>query len=122
MMSIGNQKFGIPRKYQYQIGIWYFCPKFLGIFLVFYRQFENDNVKIWLNFGIFFGKIKIGLVFGFCGCHFIGIGLVMVCHFLKMRSLVHTHLTSIHPWVIPCEITQKSAILTPTPFDFGENW
>ena len=23
---------------------------------------------------------------------------------------------------IPCEITQKSAILTPTPFDFGENW
>ena len=25
-------------------------------------------------------------------------------------------------WVIPCEITQKSAILTPTPFDFGENW
>ena len=24
--------------------------------------------------------------------------------------------------VIPCEITQKSAILTPTPFDFGENW
>ena len=25
-------------------------------------------------------------------------------------------------WVIPCEIIQKSAILTPTPFDFGENW
>ena len=25
-------------------------------------------------------------------------------------------------WVIPCEITQKSAISTPTPFDFGENW
>ena len=25
-------------------------------------------------------------------------------------------------WVIPCEITQKSAILTPTAFDFGENW
>ena len=23
--------------------------------------------------------------------------------------------------IIPCEITQKSAILTPTPFDFGEN-
>ena len=25
-------------------------------------------------------------------------------------------------WVIPCEITQKSTILTPTLFDFGENW
>ena len=24
--------------------------------------------------------------------------------------------------VISCEITQKSAILTPTPFDFGETW
>ena len=57
MMSIGNQKFGIPRKYQYQIGIWYFCTKFLGIFLVFYRYFENDLVKIWLNIGIF-GRIK----------------------------------------------------------------
>ena len=37
-----------------------------------------------LKFGlilVFFGRIKIGLVFGFCGCHFIGIGLVLVCHF-----------------------------------------
>ena len=34
VMSIGNHKFCIPRKYQNQIGIWYFCPKFLGIFLV----------------------------------------------------------------------------------------
>ena len=40
-------EFGIPRKYQYQIGIWYFCPKFLGIFLVFYRCFEEALVKIW---------------------------------------------------------------------------
>ena len=30
---------------------------------------------------VFVGRIKIGLVFGFCGCHFIGIGLVLVCHF-----------------------------------------
>ena len=76
-MSIGNQKFGIPRKYQYQIGIWYFCPKFLGNFLVFYRYFEEALIKIWLNIGIF-GRINIGLVFGFCSCHFIGIGLVSV--------------------------------------------
>ena len=76
-MSIGNQKLGIPRKYQYQIGTWYFCPKILGIFLVFYRYFEEALVKIWLNMGIF-GRIKIGLVFGFCSCHFIGIGLVSV--------------------------------------------
>ena len=71
----------MPRNYQCQIGIWYFSPKFLGIFWLFYRHFENDHVKIWLNIGIFFGKIKIGSVFGFCGCHFIGIGLVLVCHF-----------------------------------------
>ena len=33
---------------------------------------------IFLNFGlilVFFGRIKIGLVFGFSGCHFIGFGL-----------------------------------------------
>ena len=76
-MSIGNQKFAIPRKYQYQIGIWYFYPKFLGIFLVFYRYSEENLVKIWLNIGIF-GRIKIGLVFGFCSCHFIGMWLVSV--------------------------------------------
>ena len=37
-----------------------------------------------LKFGlipVFFGRIKIGLVFGFCGCHFIGIGLVSVYNF-----------------------------------------
>ena len=83
-MSIGNQKFGIPRKYQNQIGIWYFFPKFIGIFLVFYRNvvasLPHVLVKIWLNIGIW-GQNKIGLVFGFCVCHFIGIGLVSVCHF-----------------------------------------
>ena len=46
VMSIGNQKFGIPRKYQYQIGIWYFCPEFLGIFLVFNRYLECGLRKI----------------------------------------------------------------------------
>ena len=40
----------------------------------------NVLVKIWLNIGIL-GQNKIGLVFGFCVCHFIGIGLVSVCHF-----------------------------------------
>ena len=52
-MSIGNQKFGTPRKYQYQIGIWYLCLKFLCIFLVFYRYLEHGLPKIWLNIGIF---------------------------------------------------------------------
>ena len=80
VMSIGNQKFGISRKYQNQIGIWYFCPKFLGIFLVFSRNFVNVLVKIWLHIGIL-GQNKIVLVFGVCVCHFIGIGLVSVCHF-----------------------------------------
>ena len=77
VMSVGNQKFGIPRKYQYQFGIWYFRQKFLGIFMVFYRYFEKALVKLSLNIGIF-GRTKIGLVFGFCSCHFIGIGLVSV--------------------------------------------
>ena len=40
VMSIGNQEFGIPRKYQYQIGIWYLCLKFLDVFLVIYRNLE----------------------------------------------------------------------------------
>ena len=53
VMLIGNQEFGIPGKYQYQIGIWYLCLKFLGIFLVFYRNLEYDLVKSWFNIGIF---------------------------------------------------------------------
>ena len=54
-MSTGNQKFGtyLPRKYQYQIVIWYFFPKFLGIFLVLCRYLGNNLLKIWLNIGIF---------------------------------------------------------------------
>ena len=56
VMSIGNQTFGITSKYQYQIGIWYSCSKFLGIFLVFYRDLEYVLYKIWLNIGIFSEK------------------------------------------------------------------
>ena len=82
-MLIGNQKFGIPRKYQYQIGIWYFCLKFIGIFLVFYQYLEYDRLKIWLNIGIFRqNKIRFGIS-SFCGCRVIGIGLVSVRHFLE---------------------------------------
>ena len=81
VLSIGNQELGIPKKkYRYQIGIWYLCLKFFGIFWVFYRNLEYDLVKSWFNIGIF-RQNKIGLVFGFCGCHFIGIGLISVCHF-----------------------------------------
>ena len=79
-MSIGSQKFGIPRKYQNQIGIWFFCPKIFGILLAFLQCFENELVKIWLNIGIF-RQNKIGLVFGFCSFHFIGVGLVSACDF-----------------------------------------
>ena len=53
VMSIVNQKFGLPRKYQYQIGIWYFCPRFLGIYLVFYGCLQYDLLKTLLNIGIF---------------------------------------------------------------------
>ena len=51
-----------------------------GYFLGIYRYLEYGLVKIWFNVGIF-RKNKIALVFGFCGCHSIGIGLVSVCHF-----------------------------------------
>ena len=82
VMSIGNQEFGIPTKkisipnrylvFMSQIS-WYF----LGILSVIL-------ITVLLKFGlilVFFGRIKIGLVFVFCGCHFLGIGLVSVCHF-----------------------------------------
>ena len=82
VMPIGNKKFGVPRNYHYQIGIWCFCPKLLGIFLVFCRNLAYGLLKIWLNIGIF-RQNKIGLVFGFRSCYFIGVGLVLVCHFRK---------------------------------------
>ena len=43
-------------------------------------------------------------------------------HINKYISMSTIFAGPINIWVIPCEITQKSAILTPTPFDFGENW
>ena len=94
-MSIGNQEFGIPRKYQYQIGIWYLCPKFLGIFWVLYRYLEYGLVKIWLNIGIFRQNKK---QFGY-SVSVITISLVSVWFrfviFLKMASLVTDHSLSI---------------------------
>ena len=48
-----------------------------------------------LKFGlmsVIFGRIKIGLVFGFCGCPFIGIGLVLVCHFPE-NDISNTYLS-----------------------------
>ena len=91
-MSIGNQNFGIPRKYQNQIGIWYCCPNFLGIFLVFYRYLENDLLKIWLNIGIFGqnknqNKNRFGIWFQWLPFHWISVWFWFVI-FLKMASLV----------------------------------
>ena len=79
-MSIGNQEFGIPSKYQYQIGVWDLCLKFLCIFLVFYRNLEYDLVKSWFNIGIF-RQNKNWSGIWLLWLHFIGIGLVSVCHF-----------------------------------------
>ena len=75
-MSIDNQKFGIPRKYQFP---WYFI-----------RILQCELLIIWLNIGILC-RIKIGLVFGFCGSHFIGIGLVSVCNFI-VSGISNTHI------------------------------
>ena len=52
---------------------WYFLGIFIG-------NLEYSLVKIWFNIGIF-RQDRIDLAFGFCGCHFIGIGLVSVYHF-----------------------------------------
>ena len=52
--------------------------------MVFSWYFIGKLSKLFTKFVyilVFFGRIKIGLVFGFCGCNFIGIGLVSVCHF-----------------------------------------
>ena len=80
VMTFGNQKFGIPRKYRYQIGIWYLCPKFLGIFLVFCPYLECGLYKIWLNIGIFRqNKNRLGIWFLLLPFHCYRFGLV--CHF-----------------------------------------
>ena len=105
VMSIGNQEFGIPRKYQYQIGIWYLCLKFLGIFLVFYRNLEDDLVKSWFNI-VFFGRVKLGLAFGFCGCHFIGIGLVLVCHFPENGISSQ----DLGPWTLDSQVRRSASV------------
>ena len=87
-MSIGNQKFGIPRKYQYQIGVWYLCPKFLGIFLVFYWHLENDLHKIWLNIGISRqNKNRFGIWFLWLQISLVSVWFWFVI-FLKVASLV----------------------------------
>ena len=46
VMSISHQKFGIPRKHLNQIGIWYLCPKFIGVSLEFYQYPEYGLLKI----------------------------------------------------------------------------
>ena len=89
MMPIGNQKFGIPRKYQYQIGIWYFCPKFIGIFLFFFcRNLEYGLLKIWLNIGIFRqNKNRFGIWFPWFLFHWYLSVLFWFVIFLKVASL-----------------------------------
>ena len=77
-MSIGNQEFGrytkkIPKPNRYLVFMSQISWYFVGIL-------RTALIKFGLIL-IFFGRIKMGLVFGFCGCHFIGIGLVSVCHF-----------------------------------------
>ena len=66
-----------------------------------------------LKFGlmlVFFGRIKIGLVFGFCGCYFIGIGLVLVCHFPE--NDIRSGVPAAAQLVTACRPTEPRA---PTP-------
>ena len=74
-MSISNQKFGILRKYQYLIGIWYLCLKFFGIFLVFHRNLEDDLVKSSFTIGIFRqNKDRLGIWFMWLPFHWYRFG------------------------------------------------
>ena len=53
-------------------------------FLVFSGYFIGVLRTSLLKLGkilVFFGRINIGLAFGFCGFHLIGISLVSVCDF-----------------------------------------
>ena len=50
-MSIGNQEFGIPRKYQYQIGIWYLGMSQISWYFI--GNLEYGRVKIWFTICIF---------------------------------------------------------------------
>ena len=79
-MSIGNQKIWYTKKIRKPNWYSVFLSQVYWYFLAFYRYFENALVKIWLNIGIF-RQNKSGSVYGLCGCHFICIGLVLVCHF-----------------------------------------
>ena len=78
-MSNGNQNVGIVTK---KIPI----PNRYLVFLshISFLYAVGILSTVVLKFGyvlVFFGKINIGLVFGFFSCHFIDIGLVSVCHF-----------------------------------------
>ena len=67
VISIGNQEFGMPRKYQYQIGSWYliFISQIYWYFLgILSESVSTTLLKVGLIL-VFFGRIKIGLVFGF---------------------------------------------------------
>ena len=81
-MSIGNQEFGIPRKYQYQIGVWYLCLKFLGIFLVFYRNLEYDLVKSWFRFVIFLKKASLASTHSQEPCEWFKHDLEVLCNYI----------------------------------------
>ena len=86
-MSIGNKEIGTPTKKiptpnRYLALLSQISWYFFGMF----RYLEYGFLKIWINIDIF-RQNKIGLVFCFCCCHFIGIGLVSLfrlVNFLKM--------------------------------------
>ena len=82
-MSIGNQEFGIGT-YQENTNTKSVFGIYVSNFLVFSWYFIAILSTTLLKVGlvlVFFDRRKICLVFGFCGCHFIGIGLALVCHF-----------------------------------------
>ena len=79
-MSICNQDLVYQENTNTKSVFGIYVPNFLVFSLYSIGILSTALLKFGLIL-VFFGRIKIGLVFGFCGCHFIGIGLISVCHF-----------------------------------------
>ena len=69
-----------------QSSIWYFSPKYIGIFLIFYQYFEYDLRKIILV--LILRQKKNCIEFAFCGCHSLVSVWFRFVTFLKMTSPV----------------------------------
>ena len=117
VMSIGNQEFGIPRNTNTKFVFGIYVPNFLAFSWYFIGILSTTLLKFGLIL-VFLERIKIGLVFGFCGRHFIGIGLVLVRHFPEsgiISSFNDCHL------FLHCRIQGATRPCPPKPRKWGHH-